>query len=155
MNDSMRNPNFELLRDAFEIIDGIPSRALKLSNWRTKGEMPECGTIACAAGWLAMHPKFNALGFTADEHTGAPWFKGHSCFYAAQLLLGLDGESDRIFSSRHHGYKDHELGQSIRKLSEKQLWKRRVLRLFQDYNQPFDPKVGKGLMLDVRAGAAA
>lgn len=53
----------ELLIHAYEILDGIPESNLNLCEIaprRTKE--PDCGTIACGLGWLAMHPDFRALG---------------------------------------------------------------------------------------------
>jgi hypothetical protein len=55
-------PNFELLKDAYEIVDGIPAENFNLNQWRKKDRGMSCGTIACAAGWLSLHPKFQALG---------------------------------------------------------------------------------------------
>jgi hypothetical protein len=69
----MTTPNFELLKDAYEIVDGIPAENFFLNQWRMRDEGPSCGTIACAAGWLTLHPKFQALGLeygkTANDST--------------------------------------------------------------------------------------
>lgn len=61
--------NKEVVAEAHEIIDGIPEKAIRLSLWLTKrGQSLDCGTIACGAGWLSMHPKFMARGAgTYDE----------------------------------------------------------------------------------------
>lgn len=54
----------DLFIHAYEILDGVPERMLDLAfignGVQTK---PDCGTIACGLGMLAMHPDFNALGF--------------------------------------------------------------------------------------------
>jgi hypothetical protein len=69
----MTTPNFELLKDAYEIVDGIPAENFYLNQWRMRDEGLSCGTIACAAGWLTLHPKFQALGLeygkTANDST--------------------------------------------------------------------------------------
>ncbi|KVQ35726.1 hypothetical protein WK03_35245 [Burkholderia cepacia] len=147
----MQRPNFELLRDAFAIIDGIPDSSLNLATWRQKGRKHECGTLACAAGWLAMHPDMNELGLsTGIPYDGMPLFEASSGFSALREFFGLDFHSQNIFEGAGYGYKDGELGDLRKDMTDKQLWKRRVLRLFQEYNEPFDPMVGEGLHLDAR-----
>src|SRR5690606_37240816 len=60
---SKKTPNYELLKEAYSIIDGIPGKLIDLDHIvKQKGERLDCGTICCAAGWLAHHPKFQALG---------------------------------------------------------------------------------------------
>lgn len=71
-------PNYALLREARAVIDAIPEAQLDLSQIITERGLDEfgsiaddgdlasgCGTIACAAGWLALTPRFQALGLTA------------------------------------------------------------------------------------------
>jgi len=63
MSQSTSKPNYELLKDAYAILAGIPAKAYALSTIREhKGESLSCGTIACGFGWLGMHPQFQALG---------------------------------------------------------------------------------------------
>lgn len=92
----MNTPNFELLKDAYEIISGIPDDNLALNRWRTKDQGSSCGTIACAAGWLTLHPKFQALGLGV-KHTEwdsgmGPWpsFQGKDRIDALAKLFRLD-----------------------------------------------------------------
>lgn len=57
----MKKPNYELLKQAYAIIDGIPEKAFDLELVIKKGGNKrelKCGTIACAAGWLSLHPTF-------------------------------------------------------------------------------------------------
>jgi hypothetical protein len=62
--------NFELLKDAYAIIDGIPEKQFNLNRWVEENDNTGsvcdlahgCGTVACAGGWLSLHPKFNELG---------------------------------------------------------------------------------------------
>lgn len=151
-------PNFELLREAFAIIDGIPQEAFNLCAWTSKkGESLSCGTIACAGGWIARHPTFTRLGVSIDAGGDVVLDNGCSAgTYALAEVFSLNIYKDEelIFASRGYhvgGYKDYDLTDSRRRLlTDKQLWQRRVLRLFQEYNEPFDPKVGEGLMLDLR-----
>lgn len=62
--------NIELLREAYAIIDGIPDKRINLGVI-ARGPKPNdpkhCGTIACAAGWLGMHPKFKELGMRTSN----------------------------------------------------------------------------------------
>jgi len=63
MNMTEKTPNWELLKDAYAILDGIPERAIYLDCIRKRGPRSQgCGAIACGIGWLGMHPKFQALG---------------------------------------------------------------------------------------------
>jgi hypothetical protein len=155
MNTTTR-PNFELLRDAFAIIDGIPKKAFDLDSWVSKDAGKSCGTIACAGGWLAMHPTMNKAGLLPDWG-GTPMTANHERygFGALQQVFSLYGSREvDMFEAHGFGYKDHELTEEqLERFPDKKLWKRRVLRLFQEYNEPFDPKVGRGLMLDARGEA--
>jgi len=148
-------PNFDLLRDAFAIIDGIPEASFRLDFWTSKqGKSLSCGTIACAGGWIARHPKFKAMGLAIDCCGDVVTEEAAGAYALARIFdLNIAKDEETLFSSRGStfgGYKDHELWPDLGALSDKQLWKRRVLRLFQDHNEPFDPKVGEGLKLDVR-----
>ncbi|CAG9229289.1 hypothetical protein [Burkholderia vietnamiensis] len=147
-------PNFELLRDAFAIIDGIPEHVFDLEAWTVQGgSRLSCGTIACAGGWLARHPKFVDLGLDInnDGDVCLRTNEGESSFGALSKVFSLYGEEEDIFMTRRRGYRDGELSlDMLAKMTDKQLWKRRVLRLFQEYSEPFDPKVGEGLHLDAR-----
>ena len=56
--------NYELLRKAIEVIERIPDSKIDLEAfYKFPGDPREnlCGTIACAAGWLALDPEFSAL----------------------------------------------------------------------------------------------
>jgi len=141
----MSRPNFERLRQAFAIIDGIPARVFNLDAWVSRDNGPQCGTIACAGGWLAMHPDMHALGLTRG-FDGSPRLRYET---GSDALARLFDCTPQIFSGAGYGYKDLE-ARYRRRLTHKKLWKRRVLRLFQEYDEPFDPKVSKGLHLDAR-----
>lgn len=88
-----QKPNFELLKDAYEIIDGIPNRNINLNCWvRGDEKRADCGTSACAAGWLALHPKFQALGLKMGSSRlfgSAPTFRGKQDYEALGLLFGI------------------------------------------------------------------
>jgi len=165
MSTTKKNrPKFDLLREAYKIIDAIPGRAFDLEMFITKmGEAPSCGTIACAGGYLAMNPFFKKRGLklvVADECYYGGYtvqYRGNNGLYAFAKLFKLhesdsNGDDERdVFAARDHGYKDYELSNDqLDDLSDKALWKRRVLRLFQEYGEPFDRALGKHLYLSVR-----
>ena len=55
--------NRNLFIHAYEILDGVPEAMINLTSIANAvREAPGCKTIACGAGWLAMHPDFKALG---------------------------------------------------------------------------------------------
>lgn len=75
--------NLELLREAYAIIDGVPAHRMDLSfvSYNSSGDptsIHHCGTIGCAIGLLAMHPRFQALGMYlyTPPHDDPEW--GHS-----------------------------------------------------------------------------
>ncbi|KVQ35727.1 hypothetical protein WK03_35250 [Burkholderia cepacia] len=87
-------PNFELLKDAYEIIDGIPFKNFNLDTWRKRDDGATCGTIACAAGWLTLHPKFKELGLKTEVGSGKfqhrPVFNGKENMDALADLFGIE-----------------------------------------------------------------
>ncbi|MDQ7981911.1 hypothetical protein QYH69_32325 [Paraburkholderia sp. SARCC-3016] len=95
-----KTESFPLLRDAYAIIAGIPESRFDLCLWRSGGNTAnECGTIACAGGWLAMHPKFHALGLQAGED-GMPRTKGARNYGALAEVLGIDRmDAQQLFCS--------------------------------------------------------
>jgi hypothetical protein len=67
----MSQPNYELLRQAYAILDGIPQQAIDLDHViKERGSSLKCGTIACGIGWLSMHPKFNSMGLKFEKRKG-------------------------------------------------------------------------------------
>lgn len=122
--------SYPLLRDAYAIIDGIPKERFELSQWRQGGRSPNgCGTIACAAGWLAMHPEMQDRGLLPGT-AGMPEFRnehGHVSYRydALALLFGISKiEATAIFSTRFTGGRFDPSGPE--QLCDKELWKARV-----------------------------
>ena len=89
-----RTPNYELLREAYAILGGIPTRAINLDLVVTKesGNL-SCGTIACGIGWLAHHPKFQYLGLEYKKHNGLH-YKGR--------FIGYSDAGSRVFGISYH-----------------------------------------------------
>jgi hypothetical protein len=135
----------ELLCDAHAIVDGIPIERLDLSSfqsdWSDDGRgyaratrEIHCGTMCCAAGWLALHPMFRRRGLTTSsggepqltrsyDHY-VPVFQTLADFFGlttqeAEYLFGSSSDNTedvpsieksmqdkRYFESLHPDYKD-------------------------------------------------
>lgn len=123
-------PNFELLKDAYEIIDGIPSENFNLDTWRKRDEGATCGTIACAAGWLTLHPKFQELGLKSvvghGHYLHRPVFNGKENIDALAELFGIKwADALRLF--REKGY--------LESGGHKQVFLRRLREFLQEHGQ--------------------
>ena len=135
-SSSTENESYPLLRDAYAIIDGIPRQRFNLDHWRRSGKSPQdCGTIACAAGWLAMHPMMRKKGLRSGGY-GQPVFRGD---------LGIDrNEYDalsKFFSITYDQAKSLFCTRwmtsaynppSLRGYSDKELWKYRVRKFLKE-----------------------
>ena len=119
-------PNYELLKEAYAIIDGIPADRFNLSQFSNEHNNPhDCNTIACAAGWLGMHPKFKALGMATDKKgclTGTGWYW--------QAVIGRvfdisDSQANYLFGARPNLIVNMNL-------TDKEVWLRRVREFLKD-----------------------
>lgn len=101
----MPTPNFELLKDAHAIIDGMPAENVNLNSWRRTDRGATCGTIACAGGWLTLHPQFKALGLLYARSAENVIFKNpvdgnitHTGWSALAQVFSLTKEdAERLF----------------------------------------------------------
>lgn len=139
-------PNYELLRDAYAIIDGIPPRKIDLDAIQeSKGESLTCGTICCAAGWLALHPQFQALGLNMT-HDPAHFFhprawvtfngNDHDGDYAAvmsRVFRITDDEAVELFGCAGESPYDHSMR---RNATDKSLFLNRVRSFLKEKGQP-------------------
>ncbi|MFP3609250.1 hypothetical protein SB778_03935 [Paraburkholderia sp. SIMBA_050] len=103
----MTTPKFELLKDAYAIVEGIPEENFLLDTWRTKDQGASCGTIACAGGWLTLHPKFRELGLSTDSYdfpnrfNHFPTFRGETHNKAlATFFCITEDDADVLFRQR-------------------------------------------------------
>lgn len=123
-------PDFELLKDAYAIIDGIPESAIDLSSpCSARGESLEQGTVCSPAGWLARHPSFHALGLAPSDDGQGLVFKGEAEGQSAAAVMAqvfglLLTEAEHLFGNRD----TYTLGDDSG-LSDKRLW----LREMRDY----------------------
>lgn len=117
--------NRERLEHAYAIIDGIPEDRIDLHAWtQREGESLGCGTICCAAGWLARHPDNIRAGFSmrpcqfAGDKT--PTFAGSTGYEAIMKFYGLtQTQAFALFGTRYMPPHKAEL-------SDKQLWLLRI-----------------------------
>ena len=124
----MSTPNLELLREAAAIIDGIPAKRFNLNSAHNGHDEPhDCGTVACAIGWLGMHPKFQAIGLRTSRVTwpGNVMWQGvdTDCFIAAMELFGLSYVEARNTFGPH----------SARGGGHKTEFRSRVVKLLESY----------------------
>ncbi|HYD96538.1 MAG TPA: hypothetical protein VEC01_14510 [Noviherbaspirillum sp.] len=128
-------PNYELLKDAYAIIDGIPETAIDLDALcSARGETLEQGTICSPAGWLAQHPQFMALGLALAEDGTQLTVDGEPAADPSEALsrvLGLRTEdAQHLFGDRN----TYTLGDDTG-LSDKRLWQREVREFLKQHGQ--------------------
>jgi len=134
-----RMPNFERLAIAYAIIDGIPDKNLDLESTFTKIErsisndvpLPTCGAIACAAGWLSLHPDFKKDFKNLVSRW--EWTNWDLWIGTLSRVFNLpDGDIQDLFGPRGNSSLDLELGaHTLEYFTDKQLWLSRV-RVFLD-----------------------
>jgi len=130
-------PDFELIKDAYAIIDGIPETAIDLDELvSVRGETLEHGTMCSPAGWLAQHPKFMALGLSlSDDDTrlqlaGEPPADESPADILARVFRLAPGEARHLFADRS----TYTLGDDSG-LSDKRLWQREVRDFLKQHGQ--------------------
>lgn len=129
-------PNFELIKDAYAIIDGIPETAIDLDRLVSRrGETLEYGTICSPAGWLAQHPEFVGLGLSLADDSRlvlageSPVEESEAAILAH--IFGLEpGDAEHLFSDRN----TYTLGDDSG-LSDKRLWLREVREFLKQHGQ--------------------
>lgn len=146
--------NLELIKDAYAIIDGIPKENFDLNDWvydhksDTACSISGCGTVACAGGWLSLHPKFRKLGlkyqWTRGQGRGNNYremvYKGDNsggAFGVLGKVFGLDyNEAETLFSGSGGSRYDYKIRQKKGQgISHKELFKYRVKHFLKD-NDP-------------------
>lgn len=135
----MNTPRF---RRAIEIIEAIPDFQLNLREWQRStdhiggyiisSEQATCGTIACAAGWLALHPDMQAQGLTSG-YCGQPHVRGETCgvsFRALELFFDIpDIDAYFLFGSRVGWEESGDMAN----LTDKQVWLNRARTVLSAY----------------------
>lgn len=129
-------PDFELLKDAYAIIDGIPETAIELDSLQAaRGESLDKGTICSPAGWLAQHPQFAALGLSLSEDGGQLLLDGEpetgsTAETMAKVFALPQPDADRLFGTRS----SYTLGDDSG-LSDKRLWLRELREYLKEHEQ--------------------
>lgn len=132
-------PNFELLKDAYQIIGGIPAKAFNLDEIvKSQGKSLTCGTIACAIGWLSMHPIFSEiLKAKKRKQGGFNWIvKGVPEDYyadAAAFTFNISVKDARNLFTFRYGSDFDDRIPNVRKISDKALFLKRM-EMFLKYH---------------------
>lgn len=128
--------NYELFKDAYAIIDGIPENAIAFGPLLTaRGEALDRGTICSPAGWLAQHPAFNALGVTLSddgEHLlldGEPQEGMSTAEIMARVFAMPSPDADRLFGEQGSYALENE------GLSDKRLWQHEARQFLKEHGQ--------------------
>jgi hypothetical protein len=123
--------HIELFDKAVDFIASRSDDQLHLSDWQDTGmgrtfvsssAEVNCGTIACAAGWLAINPEFEELGVEVCGN-GAPKFENETAYSAMARLFGLPyAVAIGLFYIR--GLEDYaKFGEeAMEHLTDRQLW---------------------------------
>lgn len=115
--------NTELLREAYAIIDGIPAENINLFDITTKMSRDLCGTVACAAGWLALHPEFRKKTGLSISKNGSLLRRGVYDTYdttLSRVFSCAPAEARQLFGPRV-GFMYDEYP-----ITDKEVWQRRV-----------------------------
>jgi hypothetical protein len=129
-------PDFELLKDAYAIVDGIPETAIDLDKLcSARGASLVHGTVCSVAGWLAQHPTFTALGLALSEDGERLSFNdeaqhGTPAEVLAQVFRLPLPQAEHLFGSRA----TYTLGDDSG-LSDKRLWLREVREFLKEHGQ--------------------
>ena len=127
--------NTELVKDAYAIIDGIPDDRISLYMFQ-QGEIAlepaaiTCQTLACAAGWLSLHPDMRKRGLRILTN-GIPYlFGAASGFDSLAMLFEMTRKQATFLFSDRSGSRIP--GQS--EMSDKELWLARCRYLLKHGN---------------------
>jgi hypothetical protein len=127
-------PNYEKLRDAYAVLDGIPehkfvtdlSRFIRYpdsDDGMDRSDLAnDCQTMACGAGWLYLHGGFGL--------EGATWSSLVDAFGLSERDGGM------LFDSRGYSELDEEIEDAQEGLSDKQLLRARFVLWMQMQGQP-------------------
>jgi hypothetical protein len=127
--------NVDRFTRAIEIIEALPDEQVNLKVWQKENfaryisskQEATCGTIACAAGWLALDPEMQAQGLKSG-FCGQPEFHFRGEIYGVSFhALGLffdilDIEADTLFGPRVAW----EESEDMECWTDKQIWLHRA-----------------------------
>jgi hypothetical protein len=135
--------NIGLFDKAVNLVASKTSEQLDLGNWQWNGsgeiasssDEVNCGTIACAAGWIALDREFQSLGVLPNP-SGVPRFGGSVGYGALATLFDItEAESYNLFYTRN-GDDFKEFGHDmVVHMTDRQLWLSRARMLRARYVQ--------------------
>ena len=131
-------PRYDLLKELYAIIDGIPEKRFNLhSVIRDDCEPNPCDTVACAAGWAAMHPLFKAKGLGLTKRGGLTYEGEHYFFpYPVAQAFGLTtNEAYNIFGQNGACLSLAYDYESTADFSDKKLFLHRVREFLKQHGQ--------------------
>jgi hypothetical protein len=121
--------NHERLKVAIDIIRSIPDDRFSLRLWQTNVDQTNghttkdwecsCGTIACAGGWLALHPDMRSQGLYPGR-SGEPRIGGFSGYDALAEFFEIGYQEARALFCPRLPY-ERKLPH-LNPLSDKELW---------------------------------
>jgi hypothetical protein len=119
-------PNYDLLNQAYAIIDGIPETAISFGRPRAKeGAAPAGVTVCSPEGWLALHPAFNQRGLTMSPEGDHLYLYGERVpDTGPALIVGSVFELPAHEAAQLFGERDVFTGGDDSGLSDKELWQR-------------------------------
>ncbi len=135
--------NIGLFDKAVNLVASKTSEQLDLGGWQWNGsgeiasssDEVNCGTIACAAGWIALDREFQSLGVFPNP-SGVPRFGGSLGYDALATLFDItEAESYNLFYTRN-GDDFKEFGHDmVVHMTDRQLWLSRARMLRARYVQ--------------------
>lgn len=118
--------DYELLKDAYAIVDGIPEAAIAIGLPCSKiGPTLSEGTVCSPEGWLALHPSFIELGLSISADGRSLEFNGEQESVAsamAKVFRMPEEEAAQLFGGRTADIGD----ESNSSMSDKQFWQMRI-----------------------------
>lgn len=144
---------FEKLKQAYAVIDGIPEKNFDLDAWYTETDSkpgkkikPTCGTIACAAGWLAIHPEFMSKDYRSEATENRYWSAGVIRSRSNAWVGGIDyvertfgltwEDADALFCPAGDSRYESDLTiDQLDKMSHKTVWQRRIKKFLKEHGQ--------------------
>lgn len=136
----MTRPKFKLLKHAYAIIDGIPDERFNLGtiaeneDGEPANNPHSCGTIACAAGWLGMHPDFIKRGLRTLSVGGLATTPDWS-WWDDIIQEVFELESDEVAIDLFGSRGDSRYDLYTPRITDKQLFQHRVRCFLKEHNQ--------------------
>lgn len=134
--------NIELFDKAVDFIASRTDEQLDLGDWQKSwtnrgtiapsSEYVNCGTIACAGGWIALSPEFNELGVYPGI-AGAPRFDGDAAYSAMAKLFDIPRHvAANLFYFRTTD-DEVQFGEFANTMTDRQLWLSRARMVRANY----------------------